>query len=368
MRAPVRSLAAGLAILLVAVGCAQAPLEPSAGPTPGGTVLGGPPADFLACQVTASGGVDDRSFNQSAFAGLERAESELGITVEVRESRSESDYEAHITAFVEQGCDIIVTVGSLMGPATAEAARANPQQAFAIVDGDLPSGDGEDVTYDNVRELTFATDRAAFLAGYLAAGMTKTRKVATFGGPKIPTVTSFMDGFHAGVQHHNSEKDTDVEVLGWDPADPGSGLFTGDFDGTDRARRVAETLLANGADIIMPVVGPGGLGAAAAVEESGEESSAIWIVTDGCESAVQFCEVFLTSVMKNVDEAVFEAVKAKFDGRFEGGLHRGTLDNDGVGLAPLHEFDAEVPQELKDELDRIERGIIDGSIAVEPSR
>ncbi|HEX2028353.1 MAG TPA: BMP family ABC transporter substrate-binding protein, partial [Nitriliruptorales bacterium] len=349
MRVPVRALPAVLAIVVAGVGCAQAPLETSA-PTPAGTAGSGRPTDFLACQVTASGGVDDRSFNQSAFAGLERAERELGVEVEVSESQTESDYQHNISASVERGCDIIVTVGSALEVATADAARGHPDQAFAIVDVDFRGADGEDVTYDNVRELTFATDQAAFLAGYLAAGMSKTHKVGTFGGSKIPTVTQFMDGFHAGVQHHNREKHTDVQVLGWDPADPDSGLFSGDLEDSDAARGITEALLEGGADIILPVAGPAGLGAAAAVEESGEEVSAIWIVTDGCETAVQFCEVFLTSVMKNVEHAVLETVKATLDGGFEGGLYTGTLDNDGVGIAPLLEFVPELLGDLRVEL------------------
>ncbi len=143
--------------------------------------------DFQACQVTDTGGVDDRSFNQTAYEGLQRAEQELGVQISVLESESATDFEPNINAFMEQGCDLIVTVGFLLGDATAEAAEANPEQDFAIVDFDFFDAEaGEDITYDNVKELTFQTDEAAFLAGYLAAGMTESGRLGTYGGINIP--------------------------------------------------------------------------------------------------------------------------------------------------------------------------------------
>jgi basic membrane protein A len=317
--------------------------------------------DFAACQVTDTGGVDDRSFNQTAYKGLQDAESEFGISISVLESQSDADYEPNINTFIDQGCNLIITVGFLLGEATQAAAEANPDVNFAIVDFDFFDTEAnEDVTIENVRELTFATDQAAFLAGYLAAGMTESGTLGTYGGLNIPTVTIFMDGFLAGVRHHNAEKGTDVQVIGWDGSD---GLFTGNFESQDDGRQLTEQLLQRDADIIMPVAGPVGLGSAAALEDAGE-GSLIWVDTDGYESASQFSELMLTSVMKNMDVAVFDTTSAAIDGSFEGGRYVGTLENEGVAIAPFHDFEDEVPDELKSELDTLREGIIAGDISV----
>ena len=209
---------------------------------------------FKACQVTDIGGIDDRSFNETAYEGILRAEEELGAESEFLESGGEEDYATNIAALMDQGCDLIVTVGFLLGDATLEAAEANPDQDFAIVDF------AYDEPVDNIKPLLFNTNEAAFLAGYLAAGMTETGTVGTFGGVNIPPVTIFMNGFLAGIEHHNTEKGTDVRLLGWDGAD---GLFTGDFEDQDKGRLTAQSLLDEGADIVFPVAGPVGLGTSA---------------------------------------------------------------------------------------------------------
>ena len=136
-----------------------------------------------ACEVTDVGGVDDKGFNQSAYAGLQQAEAELGAEIDLLESASDADYAPNINAFVEKGCDVIVTVGFLLGGATAEAAMANPDQQFAIIDSDANDDNGtpddfaDDKNLENVRALNFSTDEPSFIAGYLAAGMTETGKV-----------------------------------------------------------------------------------------------------------------------------------------------------------------------------------------------
>lgn len=323
-------------------------------------------SDFLACQVTDTGGVDDRSFNQTAFKGLEDAEAEFGIETQVLESQNPNDFEPNIQSLIQQDCDIIVTVGFLLGDATAAAAEANPDQMFAIVDFDFFDADaGEDISFDNVKELTFATDEAAFLAGYVAAGTTETGKLGTYGGINLPTVTIFMDGFQAGMEHYNSETGGDVELEGWDSANPEGGLFTGDFENQDNGRRITEDLIGQGADVILPVAGPVGFGTTAAVQDSPEDDVAIWVDTDGCVSAEEFCSLFLTSVMKNIDVAVFNAVDSVVNDTFEGGVFVGTLENDGVGIAPFHEYEDQISDETKAELDEIRQGIIDGSISAE---
>jgi basic membrane protein A and related proteins len=313
--------------------------------------------DFRGCLVTDQGGVDDRSFNETAWAGMQRAESELGIEIAVLESTAEADFEPNIQEFIDQDCDIIVTVGFLLGEATEAAAQANPDQLFAIVDN------AYEEDYDNLREMVFATEEAAFLAGYVAAGMTETGTIGTYGGINIPPVTVFMDGYLAGASHYNAENGTDVQVEGWDGSD---GLFTGNFESQDDGRNVTDSLLQAGADIVMPVAGPVGLGTAAALEDFGD-GAMIWVDTDGYESVSQFGSLILTSVMKNMDVAVFDAVEAALNDEFTGGLAVGTLENDGVGLAPFHDFDGDVPQEIKDAVEELRQGIIDGEISVDPA-
>jgi basic membrane protein A and related proteins len=313
-----------------------------------------PGSGIKACQVTDTGGIDDKSFNATAWKGIEDAKKELGAEGKYLESQQQTDYEKNINAFIEEKCDLIVTVGFLLGEATEASAKANPDQKFAIVD----------VTYDpvipNVLGLAFSTDQAAFLAGYLAAGTTKTGKVGTFGGIPIPPVTIFMDGFYYGVQYYNQQNGTNVEVLGWNPANPDQGLFTGNFESTDDGRTMGETLMSEGADIIMPVAGPVGLGTAEAVKTRGNA----WIVgvdTDWTISAANYKDVILTSVNKNMDTAVLDAAKAVADGSFKGGTYTGTLVNKGVGLGTIA---GSVPADLKTKVEQVQADLISGKITI----
>jgi basic membrane protein A len=318
-------------------------------------------AMMKACQVTDVGGVDDKGFNQKAFAGVQRAADELGVEAAVLESQAETDYMPNIQSFIDQGCNIIVTVGFLLGDGTKEAANANPDVPFSIVD--YAYGEGE-ITNNNVLGQVFNTDEAAFLAGYLAAGMSKTGKVGTFGGVNIPPVTIFMDGFYYGVQKYNADNGTKVEVLGWNPADQ-KGLFTENFESLDDGRTFAQNLVDEGADIVMPVAGPVGLGSAALAAELGTDKlMIIGVDADQYESDTANQSVYLTSVLKNMDVTTFNAIASVVDGTFEGGVTVGTLENGGVGLAPYHDFDGTVPQELKDQIEAIKAGIIDGSVSV----
>ena len=318
-------------------------------------------AGLKACEVTDVGGVDDKGFNQKAYKGVTDAAEQLGVEAAVLESQAETDYATNIQSFVDQGCGIIVTVGFLLGDATKEAANANPEIPFTIVDYAYADGD---ITNNNVLGQVFNTDEAAFLAGYLAAGMSKTGKVGTFGGINIPPVTIFMDGFYNGVQKYNADNGTKVEVLGWDPAKQ-KGLFTENFESLDDGRTFAQNLVDEGADIVMPVAGPVGLGSAALAKELGPEKlMIIGVDSDQYESDTANQSVYLTSVLKNMDVTTFNAIQSVVDGTFAGGVTVGTLENGGVGLAPYHDFDASVPQELKDQIETIKAGIIDGSISV----
>jgi basic membrane protein A len=314
---------------------------------------------FTACQVTDTGGIDDAGFNQTAWKGVEDAMAADGIDGRFLESQAETDYEANLNSLLGGGCDVIITVGFLMGDATKAAAEANPDQKFSIVDF------AYDPVIPNVVGQVFATDQGAFLAGYLAAGMTKTGILGTFGGINIPPVTVFMDGFARGAAYYNEKKGTDVKVLGWDP-EAKDGLFTNNFESLDDGRTFAQNLYDEGADIVMPVAGPVGLGSAALADELGTDKlKIIGVDADQYLTDSEKGNVYLTSVLKRMDSTVQAVIKEVMDGKFKGGVVVGTLENEGVGLAPFHAFEDAVPADLKSEIEEIKAGIIDGSIKVD---
>ena len=317
-----------------------------------------PAADFTGCMVTDEGGVDDKSFNQSAYEGLVAA-SQAGVIGEPRvvESNAAADYEPNVESMVAEDCGLIVTVGFLLADTTQAAAEANPEEQFAIVDFIWEE------PIENVRPLVFNTHEAAFLAGYVAAGYTETGTVGTWGGMKIPTVTIFMDGFYDGVQHYNETHDTDVNVVGWDKESQ-DGQFVGDFSNTTLALQISENLIDAGADIVLPVAGPLGEQAAIAARDAGE-TSVIWVDVDGYETVPDYNDLILTSVLKGITVAVETAATEAADGTFSNEPFIGTLENEGVGIAPFHDFEDDVPQELKDEVEQIRQQIISGEITVE---
>ena len=353
MRIVVAALAVG-GLTLGAAACGNAPDEDTGG-------SGGSPAaeKYTVCMVTDIGGIDDKSFNASAWAGIqEAAKEQTNIEPKYVASSAETDYEPNLNQYVNQKCNYIQAVGGLMGDATKKVAAANPSQQFGIVDAAIPGA-------SNVYPMQFDTAQAAFLAGYLAAGYSKTGKVATYGGLPIPRVTIFMDGFVDGVAYYNQQKGKNVQVLGWDKAKQ-NGSFAQSFTEQAKGKAISDTFVAQGADVILPVAGGTGLGTAAAAQQSNGKYSVIWVDQDGCNSAAQYCSTFLTTVVKNIKEAVKEAVLAAAKGEkldaSKGFI--GTLENNGVSLADYHEFDSKVPAELKTEVDQLKQDIISGKVKV----
>jgi basic membrane protein A len=316
--------------------------------------------------VTDTGGINDKSFNQSAWEGMqEAATANPNVSVKYLQSTTQSDYVPNINSFLAQKCGIIVTVGFLMGPATESAAKAHTTQPFAIVDCSYASECLTGTKEGNIDQLVFNTVQDGFLGGYLAAGMSKTGKVGTFGGQDFGTVTIYMDGFWDGVQYYNKQHKTNVQVLGWNEQTQ-KGEFTGDFTNQTKGQTVTQTFISEGADVIFPVAGNVGLGAAKAVQTangSGGNVSLEWVDTDGCVSAAQYCKYMVTSVTKGIQTAVKNAVQAAASGSFKGGTYIGTLANGGAVLSPFHDYASKVPASLQSELKTIETGIENGSIA-----
>jgi basic membrane protein A len=312
-------------------------------------------SDFISCMVTDIGGINDKSFNQSAWAGMQAAQSDGKATVSYLPSTTASDYTKNIAALEAKKCKLIVTVGFNLADATTAAAKADPTQHFAIVDN---AGNKS-----NIQGLQFNTAQAGFEGGYLAAGYSKSGKVATYGGMKFPSVTVYMDGFWEGVQYYNTKHNTKVQVLGWDEKTQ-KGSFAASFTDQTKGSQLAKNFIQAGADVIFPVAGGTGLGSAAAAQASGGKAVVIWVDTDGCVAAPQYCSVFLTTVFKGIDAAVKTSVESAAGGTFATADYIGTLANGGTGLSPFHNFESKVPAALQSEVTQVGKDIQSGAITL----
>jgi len=318
--------------------------------------------------VTDTGGIDDQSFNTTQWRGVERAVEELGVEAKYIQSDEATQYEPNLTEFASQEYDLVIASGFFLGGDLAKVAALYPDVSFTIVDYAYPDpfgvpegvvGNAECIP--NVMGQVFKTDQAAFLAGYLAAGMTQTGTVGYFGGAKIPTVTIFGVGFQAGMEYYNQVHGTDVSLIGWDN-ETGEGLFTGDFEDLTKGKEATESLFDEGADIFIPVGGLIGTPGFDVARERG--GYGIWVDVDGYNLLPQARDVLLTSVMKNMDNSCYDVVKETMDGEFDGcGVYVGSLENGGVGIADYHDLAGAVPDELKAEIKDLQAKIISGEIS-----
>jgi len=328
-----------------------------------------PPAKpFRVGFVTDTGGIDDQSFNTNQWEGIQRAAKDFGAEVQFIQSDEATQYEPNLTEFASQGYDLVIAAGFFLGGDLAKVAAQYPDVKFSIVDYAYPDPFGvpEGVVGNkecvpNVEGQVFKTDQAAFLAGYLAAGMTKTGKIGYFGGAKIPTVTIFGVGFQAGMEYYNQVHGTNVVLIGWDNA-TGEGLFTGDFSDLTKGKEATESLFDEGADIFIPV---GGLIGSPGFDVARERGGyGIWVDTDGYRSLSGVQDVILTSVMKKMDNSCYAVIQEAIAGSFKGcGTYIGDLANGGVGIAPYHDLDSAVPAALKAEIEDLQSKIISGEIA-----
>lgn len=349
MKQVLRSAAAIAAVALAVAACGSKPKDKA---DDGGNTA---KSDFNGCLVTDTGGIDDRSFNESAADGLK---SVSGVNDKVQQSQQASDYKPNIESFLHSDCGVIITVGGLMGDVTGDEAAAHPDQNFIGIDQSFKT------PIKNVKALIYDTSQAGYLVGYLAAGMTKTGTVGTFGGQQLSTVTIYMDGFAEGIEKYNTVHHKNVKLLGWNEKKQ-NGSFTHDFGDQDKGKQISQQFIQQGADIIFPVAGNAGLGAAAAAKaDSSGKTMVIWVDTDGCLKAKQYCKYFLTTAEKSIAKSVNVAVTAAKDGSFSGENYLGTLKNGGVGIAPYHEFESKVPASLKKEVDQLKADIISGKITV----
>ena len=301
------------------------------------------------------GDIHDKSFNALAWGGLQTAAAQYGAQTAYSEptGTTEADYRSALDKLLPLNCDLIVGVGFLTSEAIRAAAIANPAQKFLLLDHELTPPLG------NVWSQTYASEQGSFLAGYLAAALSRTGKVATFGGMDIPPVRSYMNGFAAGVSYYNAAHNSHVQVVGWDSTNQ-AGLFTNDFNNAQQGIYLSKQLISQGADILFPVAGA--TGNSAATEAT--THSSVYVIgadNDWVVARPEYAGVILTSVEKRLDISIFLAAAAIGSDTFRGGSHVGTLASE-VSLAPFHNLDWMVSDALRAELEQVKAGILTGRI------
>lgn len=296
------------------------------------------------CAVLDTGGENDKSFNEFTLKGARDATEAAGLEFAHIVSEAATDYEKNIDNFVTEGCGLIVTVGFLMGDATANAARANPDVKFAIVDYSyFPGSNGcpaevadcytEEGGLANVTSLMFAEDQVGYLAGVLAGCMSESGVVGTVSGMQIPPVEKFVIGFQTGAQSQNDA----IQTL---------NVYIPDFNDPTTGKQTGEDFISQGADVIFGVGGNTGNGGLLAAHEAG--LMAIGVDVDQYNTYPEVAASLLTSAAKNMDVAAGDAVEAFAAGNLQGGIVTGTVANGGIGLAPYHDWDGQISQACKD--------------------
>lgn len=341
---------------LALAGCAAAP--DSGSDNAGGTSND---KEFKACMVSDQGGFDDKSFNESGMIGLQRAEKELGVTLGQTESKSPADFKPNVDTLLAQKCNLIIGVGFMLNDAIRDAAKANPDVEFALVDSRFTE-DNDVVELKNAKPIVFNTAEAAYLAGYVSAAVSKSGTVSAYGGMQIPSVNIFMDGFADGIAKYNEDSGKTVKLIGWDKAAQ-NGSFVGNFEDQSKGKQLTEQQISQGSDIVMPVAGPVGKGTLSAAE--GKNVLVVGVDSDWAEMYPDSSSMILTSVVKKIDQAVFDTVKEARDGKFTSEAYVGDLENQGVDIAPFHDLDAQVTAEIKDKVKSLKEDIIAGKIKVE---
>jgi len=309
--------------------------------------------------VTDVGGVNDKSFNQSAWAGTQKAGTDLGLDVNFVESKQPTDYEKNIDLYASQNYDVIITVGFLMGDATASKAKQYPNIKFAIIDNQYFPTKGDkncpDTVKDcyadggltNVTSLMFQEDQVGFLAGVLAGGMTQKGTVCTVSGMDIPPVERYVIGFQGGAKWIKPDvKTLNVYIPSF--TDPATGKQTG------------QTMIAQGCDVVFGVGGNTGNGGLLAAKEA--NLMAIGVDVDQYNTYPEVQSALITSAQKNVDVAVYNYLKGIVGGTSKAGALTANIQNGGVGLAPYHDWDSKIPQAVKDKVAAATAGLKDGSI------
>lgn len=329
-----------LGLLTLGLMAACSPTDkPATETTSTGTSASGDAKPKVVAIVFDEGGRGDKSFNDSAWRGLEKAKSELGVEVLSVESKSAKDYETNLKAMADKGADLVISVGINQETALAAVAPEYPDTKFAIVDGHVKG--------DNVRQLLFKEEEGSFLVGYLAGLMTKTNKIGFVGGQELDLIKKFQYGFMAGAKMANPN----IEVL---PA-----KYTGDWNDIDKAKTAANILFDGGADIVYHAAGRAGLGVIRAAADK-----KLWAIGVDSDQDGEAEGHVLTSMIKRVDSAVFQTVKDVIDGQYAAGEKYYDLASDGVGVSELRFTKDIIGAENLAKLDEIKKKIVSGDVQV----
>ena len=303
------------------------------------------------------GGKNDRSFNAAAWDGVKRAEKELGICLNDVEPGNPTSIEPAMRAFAERNFDLVVGVGFAQGPIMQRVANDFPNIKFAIVDGVIFEKDGK-TPKQNVASLVFREHEGSFLVGMIAAAKSKTGTLGFIGGMDIPLIHKFATGYREGALFQNPntkfvENYVGVTDSAWN--NPGKG------------KELALNQIEKGADVIFTAAGNSGLGAFDAVEQYGKndsgEANKFVIGVDSNQNGVKPGFV-LTSMVKRVDNAVFDVIKEVIAGNFQGGFHAFGLDKDGVAYAIDANNKSLIPQEVILKVEEARTKIGSGEITV----
>lgn len=292
-----------------------------------------------AAMVTDIGGIGDESFNASAWRGLQRAQKELGSNVRYLESRNAADYTRNLTALGREGYDVVFAVGFLMEDALKRVAPRFPKVKFAIIDGQAPN-------LPNCLSINFNEQEGSFLVGALAGAMTKKGAVGFVGGMNVPLIKKFEYGYRAGVLQANSK----ARVLVG---------YTGNWDDVAKGRELALTQFNQGADIVYHAAGRCGLGVIQAAAQKGKGFYAVGVDSD--QDHIAKGRV-LTSMMKRVDNAVFDVCKRVSNGQFKNGAVVFGVKDGGVSLSPMRFTKSDVPAPVMKRIEQLTTMIKQGKI------
>ncbi len=294
--------------------------------------------------VTDTGGLGDKSFNDSAWAGVEMAVNKLGVTANLIQSYEQSDYIPNLTA-AAQISDVVVAVGFLIKDSVEKVAPQFPNTKFIFIDGSIKG-------IPNVESFIFDQQQGGFLVGYIAAAMSKTGKVGVVGGIPIPPVESYMYGYKAGVETYNILHGTNVQVI--------SG-YVGSFDDPSAGKSLTESQVSQGADIVFQLAGLSGLGVIDAMKDKPKGYFAIGADQDQDYLAPGHV---LVSAIKRVDIGVFDGIKSVVDGTFVGKTVILSIKNGGIGISPMTYTKQLVPKSLFHELDVLKKMIKEGELEI----
>jgi basic membrane protein A len=317
--------------------------------------------DFSACLMISATGIADHSFNEQAWGALTQAKTKYGITIKYLAQSGSTDYPTLGAQFVQAGCSMIIGVGFNTATTINTLAPQNPNIKFALIDSTLTT------KVTNATSLTYQTDQAGFLGGYLAAGLSKSGTVGVYGNEAIPPVELYMTGYVYGVQYYNKIKNASIKVIGWDPVKQ-TGQFVGSFTDVNKGKLITEAEIQQGADVIFPVAGPIDAGTATAIRAAGGPKSnyyMLWVDSDGCVSNPDTCDVVVSTVQKNIQTSLNDVVSKTVEGNFPAGSYLGTLTNDGVGLAPYHDLSSNVPAALQTEITKLKTDVASGQVKVQ---